>query len=128
MWNLTIYIPLGPSVLASTRSLLQSMWNPPIHPPAHRLVSTPLRGSASSLAHRLVFGSDTICNGPSQPLADMVLFGLSRLPLKVFKMCLLGRGFHTLIKGSRSSLEPTWELTYILKSKEIFSSTYHDYQ
>ena len=42
--------PSGPSVLASTRSLLQSMWDPPIHSPlglsslpAHRLVSIPFR-------------------------------------------------------------------------------------
>ena len=44
---------------------------------AHRLVSTPLRGTASLLAHRPVSGSDTICNGPSPPLTNIVLFGLS---------------------------------------------------
>ena len=50
--------PLGPNVLADTHSPLQSMWDPPIHHPsgpafllAHRLVSTPLQGSASSLAY-----------------------------------------------------------------------------
>jgi len=55
----------------------------------------PLWGSTSSLAHHPVSGSDTICNSSSPPLADIVLFGLS---LKVFKTCLPGRGFHTLIK------------------------------
>ena len=69
--------PSRPSVLAGTL--------PHVHP---------LRGSASSLAYCPVSGSDTICNNP--PLADIVLFGL---PLKVFKTRLLGRGFHTLIKG-----------------------------
>ena len=104
-WNLTIHPLSGPSVLVDTRSLLQSMWDPSIHPLqsptsllAHRLVSTPF--SASSLAHRPMSSFDTICNGPSLPLADIVLFGL---PLKVFKMCLLGRGFHTLIKNASFS-------------------------
>ena len=31
------------------------------------------------VAHRLVFGSDTICIGPSPPLADIVLFGLTNV-------------------------------------------------
>ena len=64
---------------------------------AYHLVSTPLRGSASSLAHCLVSGSDTIYNSQSPLLADIVFFGLS---LKVFKTSLLGRGFHTLIKNA----------------------------
>ena len=44
---------------------------------AHSLMSTPLRGTARKLAHRPVSGSDTICNDPDPPLADIVLFGLS---------------------------------------------------
>ena len=36
------------------------------------------------------------CNGTRSPLANIVLFGL---PLKAFKTCLLGRGFHILIKN-----------------------------
>ena len=44
---------------------------------AHRLVSTPLRVTARRPTHRLVTGSDTICNDPNPPLADIVLFGLS---------------------------------------------------
>ena len=63
---------------------------------AHCLMSTPLQGSTSSLVHCPVSGSDTICNGPSPPVADIILFGLS---LKVFKMRILGSGFHTLIKN-----------------------------
>ena len=104
MWDLTIHPPSGPSVFAGTRSLLQSMWDPPIHPPLDPSVLAgtppcvhPLRGSTSSLAHRPMSGSCTICNSLSPPLADIVLFGL---PLKVFKTCLLGRGFHTLIKSA----------------------------
>ena len=58
---------------------------PPPNPPplgpasllAHRLVSTLLRGTARRLAHRPVSGSDTICNDPDPPLADIVFFGLS---------------------------------------------------
>ena len=86
---------LGPSVLASTRSFLQSMLDPhQIHPLrgpasllAHRLMSTPLWNSASSLTHRSMFGSDTICNGPSPLLVDIVLFGLyfSDFPTRFLK-------------------------------------------
>ena len=43
---------------------------------AHRLVFTPLWGSAASLTYRPVSGFDTICNGPSPPLAYIVFFGL----------------------------------------------------
>ena len=109
MWDLTIHPPSGPSVLAGTRSFLQSMWDPhQIHPLrgptsllAHHLVSTPLWGTASSLTHHPVSGSDTNCNDSGPQLADIVLFGL---PLKVFKTCLLGRGFHTLKRVFRSPL------------------------
>ena len=47
------------------------------------------------------FSWPSFCNRHSPPLVDIVLFGFSLLgfPLKVFKMRLLGRGFHTLIKG-----------------------------
>ena len=61
---------------------------PPIHP---------LQSLVSSLAHRPVSGSDTICNNPSPPLANIVFF---RLSLKAFKTCMLGRSFHTLIKNT----------------------------
>ena len=83
MWDLAIHFLQGPT------SLL-----------AHRLVDTPLWGSASSLAHRPVSGFDTICNGPSPRLEDIVLFGLL---LKVFKTRLVGRGFHTLTKNASFS-------------------------
>ena len=57
----------------SQSTLLQS----PASLLAHRLLSTPLRGTTSSLAHRSVSGSDTICNCLSPLLADIVLFRLS---------------------------------------------------
>ena len=43
----------------------------------------------------------SFCNISSPPLANIVLFGLSpfELHLKVVKMCMLGRGFHTFIKN-----------------------------
>ena len=60
--------------------------HPQIHPLwgsvsllAHRLVSTPLRGTARRLTHRPVSGFNTICNDPNPPLADIVVFGLSLL-------------------------------------------------
>ena len=65
MWDLTIHLPARPSILAGTRSLLQSMWDSLIHSlsrgPAsllkHCLVSTPsglnLFMSASSGLRRL---------------------------------------------------------------------------
>ena len=76
--------PSGPSILAGTLSFLQLMWDrPQIYPlwgPAsiltHRLMSTHLRGTARRLTHRPVYGSDTICNAPDPPLANIVLFGL----------------------------------------------------
>ena len=70
---------------------LQPMWDLAIHP----LVSP-----TSSLAHHPMSGSDTICNSPSLPLADIVFFVL---PLKVFKMRLLRRYFHTLIRNTSFS-------------------------
>ena len=39
--------------------------------------STLLRGLASSLTHYLMFGSDTIYNSPSPPLADIIFLELS---------------------------------------------------
>ena len=55
-----------------------------VHPPSEPniLISTPphiypLWGTASSLAHNPVSGTDTISNGSSPPLADIVFFGLS---------------------------------------------------
>ena len=116
--------PSRPSVLAVTRSLLQLMRDPPIHPPldpasllVHHLVSTPFLGSASSLAHRLVSGSDTICNGPSPPLANVVLFGvfLSSFLSMILKHCLLGKDFHTRIKNVSFSF-PTDVGSYIITS------------
>ena len=88
-----VYPPLG-NIFCS---LPQPMWDITIHdvpsptnvghynpPPlaltsllAHHLVSTPLWGTAKRLAHRSMFGSDTICNNPNPPLGDIVLFGLS---------------------------------------------------
>ena len=60
---------------------------------------SPPRGLASSLAHRPMSGSDTICNSPNPPLADIVR------PLRIavqphsFKTRMLGRSFYTLIKN-----------------------------
>ena len=95
--------PSEPKVLASTRSLLQSMWDPSIHPPSGPSVLTstpprvhPLLGLASLLTHRLMSDYDTICNSPSPPLANIALF---RLSLEVSKTHLLGRGLHILIKN-----------------------------
>ena len=60
---------------------------------AHRIVSTPF----GAQPHRLVSGSDTICNGPNPPLTDIVFFGLFLLGFP--SMFLLGRDFHILIKN-----------------------------
>ena len=84
MWNLTIHLPSSPSVLAGTPSRV------------HPLSRLSLLAGTS-----LVSGSNTICNDSSPPLANIVPlwdfpFGLF---LKIFKTCLLGRGFHTLIKN-----------------------------
>ena len=86
MWDLTIHPSSGPNILACTRSPLQSMSFP-------SLVDV---GVTSLLAHYPVSGFNTICNSSSPSLANIVLF---RLSLKIFKMCLLERGFCTLIKN-----------------------------
>jgi len=69
-------------------SLLQSMWDSPIHP--------------HSRLHCLMFDFDTLCNNPSPPLTNIVLFELS-LPSffpQGFRMYLLGRDFYTLKRNA----------------------------
>ena len=39
-------------------------------------------GPTSSLAYRPMSGSDTICNSPSPPIANIVIFGLSLLDFR----------------------------------------------
>ena len=68
MWDLTIHHFQGP---ASSLALV-SFFNQ-----CGISQFTPLRGPTSLLAHYPVSSSDTICNSPSPPLADIVLFGLS---------------------------------------------------
>ena len=75
---------------------------PPPNPPpfgalAHRLVSTPLRGTTRRLAHRSVSGSDNICNDPDPPLVDIVLFGLSlsNFPSRLWNASTRGRFPHS---------------------------------
>ena len=48
--------------------------NPPHSGTSVHLMSTPLRGSVSSLACRPMSSSDSICNSSSSQLADIVLF------------------------------------------------------
>ena len=106
--------PSGPNVLATTRSLLQSMWDPLIHPPSgpNVLAGTsprvhppsgfsflagisfgvhPLWSSTSLLAHRPMFGFDAICNGPNPLQAEIVLFSkkLAFQSTKIFLFFLL---------------------------------------
>ena len=75
--------PLRPSVLTGTL--------PRVHL---------LRSLASSLTHHLVSDSDIICNGPSPPLVDIVLFGLSLsdLPLS-FQNAFVRKRFSHPYKG-----------------------------
>ena len=70
--------------------------NPPPLGPGTPPRVHPLWSSAFLLTHRPVFSFNTICNNPSPPLANIVLFRLSLLGLKTL---LLGRGFHTFIKN-----------------------------
>ena len=66
------------------RSPLQPMWDLTIHPSW---------GPTSSLAHRPISGSDTICNRQIPPLAYIVLFGFplldfpSKFPHPYYKEC-----------------------------------------
>ena len=97
--------PLGLSLLACTP--------PHVHPPSELSLftctppcATPLRGSASLHARCPVSASNIICD-PSLSLTDIVLFGFSLLDfrdsLQSFKMRLLVRNFHTLIKNDSFS-------------------------
>ena len=66
----------------------------------------PPHGSpTSSLTHRLVTGSDTICNSLSSSSVDIVYFDPLHITvnLTIFQTRLLGRGFHTLIKNASFS-------------------------
>ena len=74
----------GPASLLALVSLSNRCGTPqftPLKGPtsllAHCLVSIPLWDSTSSLARCPVSGFDTICNDPSPPLVDIILFKLS---------------------------------------------------
>ena len=84
----------GTSPSKGTHSLLQSMWDCPIHPclGPNILDNTlshvhPPSALNSLLAHHPVSSSDTICNSPNPPLVDIVFFGLflSGFPSKFLK-------------------------------------------
>ena len=89
------------------------MWDLTIHP---------LGGLASSLTHRSVTGSDTICNSPSPPLANIVLFGLSLLG---FKSCLRRRGFHTENSSFSSSTDVGSHINPLRFHSHILTSMFH---
>ena len=77
-------------------------------------VSYPLpQGPTSSLAHRPVSCSDTICNDPFPPLTNIVCFSpiMYRRPLHGFETCLLGRNFHTHIRNVSFSSSTEVHLT-----------------
>ena len=78
------------------------MWDLTIHPSW---------GPASLLAHYPVSASDTICNSPSPLLSNIIRFGPYHFQSHGFKMRLLGRGFHTLIKNVSFPSQPMWDLT-----------------
>ena len=108
MWDLTIHPSSGPSVLADTRSLLQSMWDSSIHPPsgpasllAHRLMSTPFRAQPPCwhIVRCLALIQFEWSKSTASRYCPLLVFS-SGLPLKVFKTRLLRRGFHTLIKDT----------------------------
>ena len=95
---------------------------PPIHPIwGQRLCWHTARVHHSSrlsllAAHRSVSAYDTICNSPNPPLIDIVLFGLS---LKVFKMHMLGRDFHTFLKNASFS-SPTYMGSHRFQNQRKF--------
>ena len=84
-WDITIHLHSRPAsslaLFLSSNRCGTATKSTPLRGPtsllAHRFVSTFLRWTARKLAHRPVSGSDTICNGPDPPLANIVLFGLS---------------------------------------------------
>ena len=67
-----------PNILSRIRSSLQSMWDLTIHSLSgpNVLVGTP--PGVHPLVHRPVSDSDIICNDPSPPLTDIILFNFSR--------------------------------------------------
>ena len=93
MWDITIHLLRGQRPTIKSTPLCGQ------HPYlAHRLVSTPFKEGRESWH---IVSSDTICDNPDPPLADIVLFGLSLSGFSPqdYKTRLLGEGFHTLING-----------------------------
>ena len=92
-------------------SPLQLIWDLTIHPPY---------GLVSSLTHRSMFGSDTICNSTSPPLADIVRFGPLRISASFTVFKSKKRFSHPYKKCFVSlsnrcfPLQPMWDLTMIL--------------
>ena len=107
--------PLGPSVLAGTCSLLQSMWDTPQSTPFEaqhtcwHTASCPPPSRLSLLAGISLGVWLRYHLQQSKPTASRYCplwafpFGL---PFKIFKTHLLGRDFHTLIKNA-SLFSPT---------------------
>ena len=80
----------------------------------------------SILAGIPVSGSNTVCNSPSSPFADIVLFKLFILGFSSrFIMRLLGRDFHTFTRMFRSPPQPKWDLTPNVVDKITFHNYYH---
>ena len=106
MWDLTIHSPLVLSVLASTHSFLQLIWDNPIHPlwaqyPYwHTTSCPPPFGARLPCWHHPMTNTDTICNSSSPPLIDIV-------PFKLFLSVSL-QGFYYVLTILRS---PPWYLT-----------------
>ena len=76
--------------------------------------STPFRDPTSSLIYRSVSGSDTICNNPSLPLADIVHFNPLHIAVNFTVLKRIRRGFHTFMNVS--FLSPTNVESYNLTS------------
>ena len=120
MWDLTIHSPSEPRVSLALEPLSNqcgiSQFTPLWGPTSlliYRPVSSPLRGSMSSLAHCPVSSSNNICDSPSPspPPADIILFGLFS---RFLKCVCQGEVFKTLIKNVSFS-SPTNVGSHILQ-------------
>ena len=105
MWDITIHPLSGSSVLAGTRSFLQSMWDHhQIHPfqgLTHCLMSTPFGEQSPRwhIAQWLALIPFVTAQVPVYCYQILSSLGFSFLAFKVFKTYLPRKGFHTLINS-----------------------------
>ncbi|KAG7025070.1 hypothetical protein SDJN02_13893, partial [Cucurbita argyrosperma subsp. argyrosperma] len=127
-WDLTIHPPSGPSILAGTHSLLQSMWDPSLQDPTSSLtfIPSPIDVEPPNPPH---FGAQCPCWHTAlypppfraQPPRWYIVRCLALIPIK--------ECFVPLFNMLRSPLPPMWDLTiYPLSGLGVLAGTHSPLQ